>query len=137
MVFSADSPDKREFARQAARKSPVGRDPSGCGRRSWQRRSEALKAQHLAALEAQADRAKGGRVCGQLLNTPEFLHEYLISRAREAAIRRGEQPPGWFKLIPVGAPEHIKNPGRVARKQREKLEREAKLAAAKQSESHS
>jgi hypothetical protein len=119
MVFSVSSAASREFARQAARKSPVGRDPAAAGRRSWEKRSAALKAQHLAALEAAADRAKGNAAMAELCRNPQFLLERMISGLRAEAIARGEVPPMYYMITPLDRPTTIKNPGRTARRKRE------------------
>jgi hypothetical protein len=115
MVFRATDAASREFARQAARKSPVGRNPSACGRSSWAKRSDALKAAHLAALKAEADPHKGGAGYAAAAANPQFMLERAIIQQREEAIAKGEVPPLFYWLIPYGAPQFVKQPGRRSR----------------------
>jgi hypothetical protein len=88
-------------------------------------RSAETRAQHLAALEAKADRAKGGRTLAALIaSEPDAALWFQIVKARTIAIERGEKPPEFLKLVPVEPPSFIKQLGRSARKKREKRERE-------------
>jgi hypothetical protein len=118
--FSASTPDKREIARRAGAKSStiIRRDPAAAGRRSWAKRSDALKAQHLAALEAKADRAKGGQVMAELCKNPQFLLERAITRLRSEAAERGEPLPSYYRIVPYEIAS-VRRPGRMRRKRKQ------------------
>ena len=131
--FSSATPEARERARQIGSKSPVRIDPKGSGRKSWELRSATQKDRMLAALLAAADHQRGGQEYAALCRNPNYVAELLINRARLEAIRRGEEPPGWFRIVPCNEPTLIKKPGYTARKKRAKRERE--LAAQQQSAS--
>jgi hypothetical protein len=120
MVVDASTPDKREFARQAARKSPVGRDPAACGRRSWERRSAEQKENSFALMRAALDPHQGGRAMAELCKDPQFLLERAISQLRAEALERGEVPPMYYRIEPYEEPVTVKRPGRMRRKRAEK-----------------
>jgi hypothetical protein len=128
MPSSARTPDKREFVGRTAfpqRRNQTSFDSARgrtAGKRSWEKRSPELKVKALAALEAKADRAKGGQALVALkASDPDTALWLEISRLRAIAISRGEVPPGFFKVVPLEAPALIKTPGRKERKRVEKM----------------
>jgi hypothetical protein len=79
---------------------------------------EARKAETLKILLANADRSKGGRTHAALCADPQYVLECAISRMREEARKRGEMLPSFYNIVPLDAPERIKDPGRKARQRR-------------------
>jgi hypothetical protein len=121
MVFRATTDSERAFARQAAKKSPVGRTPSECGRASWAKRPAEQKARETTTLLAHADRRKGGLALAALIaSEPDASLWFRITKMRTQAIKRGEIPPAYMKLVPIEPPASVKQVGRSARKKAEK-----------------
>jgi hypothetical protein len=69
------------------------------------------------------------------MRDPQFALDVMISRMREAARRRGEALPKFYKIEFYDTPLRVRRPGRSARKRAERRERE--LAAQSQSEPQS
>ena len=95
--------------------SPVGRNPSEMGRRSWAKRPQAERERRLKILLAAADHRKGGQAMARLLADPEFRTERMRSGMIEEARRKGWAEPLFFKYVPAEF-EKVRRPGRMRKK---------------------
>jgi hypothetical protein len=67
-----------------------------------------------------------------MANDPDAALWIQITRLRTQALRKGQQPPAYYKLVPLEPPASLKRLGRSRRKLEEARARE--LAAQKQAE---
>jgi hypothetical protein len=137
MVFRTNDP----ATKAAARLSPVGRDPSEAGRRSWAKRSAEERERRTKILLASANPQASGQAHAELCRDPKYRAEFLVwlevGRELARAKREGHLEP---KIIrrriveePYTGPEFpsglVKRPGSAQRRKQRKLEREAAAKA--------
>jgi hypothetical protein len=127
---------------ECARKGWIARNPSEAGKRSWAKRSPELREQMTKTLLAAFDPHASDQACARMYRDPAYVAEMQVwmevGRMRAEAKRLGHVEPVVTRrrLVEIEEPyapmmpAFVKNPGRSARKRKEREAREAAAKAA-------